>query len=252
MPYANPTRYRNQLAIYYPGKYGSAGQKRKRSQSVYTGKTAVPKTVATYGKPVTNATNFGISRRAGLGTRKTVIMPYYTTKTVTMAGGLTQKIFDFGVNCGYDPDLDVGGHQPMMFDEMANIFERYRVIKCNYKIQFSTAREHINCSITVSDASSPSGAVFETVVENGMNQQRFLHANNNNVFTGCIDLVKVDGLTKREYDARHNTLFTQNPGDIIHLFGHLENLGLDNTFVAISIYLEFVVECEGTRVTSQS
>lgn len=256
MPYANPYMYRAKLASFYPRKYGGSGYIRKRSRYGYTSKTAKAKTVATYSKPVVNPSNFGISQRAGLGTKKTVIMPYYSTLQITTgATGTVTKILDFAANGAFQPDLSGGGHQPLMFDQMTSIFERYRVMKCTYRIQIHpNANNTINYVIGVNDAGAPAASIanFEMVVENGMSQQKFNSSTNPIIFTGIIDCSKVDGLTKSEYVSRTGDFFNSNPSDVIHLFGFAHNIAGTATNVNVSVYLEFEVECEGTRVTTQS
>jgi hypothetical protein len=84
-------------------------------------------------------------RRTGFGSRKMFLrtrnpfsvgsmrcpLHYYTTVTVDGNAGnmVAGGIWQFSANCLYDPDVTSIGHQPMYFDNLMEVFKKYRVKK---------------------------------------------------------------------------------------------------------------------------
>lgn len=53
--------------------------------------------------------------------------------TTTLSSLITS--WRYNLNSLYDPDRTGGGHQPYGFDQLAGLYNRYRVIGCHYRIE---------------------------------------------------------------------------------------------------------------------
>lgn len=58
-------------------------------------------------------------------------MKYASTITTAAVSG----VYQFRLNSLYDPDLTGIGHQPMAFDNLSLLYNKYRVISCGWRIQ---------------------------------------------------------------------------------------------------------------------
>lgn len=89
-------------------------------------------------------------RRTGFGSRKMFLrtrnpftvgsmrcpLHYYTTVSVNgqAANMVAAGIWQFSANCLYDPDVTGIGHQPMYYDNLMEVFKKYRVRKAYIKV----------------------------------------------------------------------------------------------------------------------
>lgn len=71
---------------------------------------------------------------SGFGTSKTVRMRY--RDIITLDAGLAiPALYDFRANSVFDPDVALGGHQPMGFDQWATHYQHYTVIGSKIKVR---------------------------------------------------------------------------------------------------------------------
>jgi len=203
----------------------------------------------------------GVSSRAGFGTRKVVNMIYcekginVTTPTVGGAGD-----YIFRINSIFDPNFTGGGHQPSLHDQMANIFERYTVYGCTYKVTFSnsSASNRQAVGVYVSDRSD-TVADFTTLVEQGSVEWGTLPVatagGSQRTFTGYVDLPKLMGMEKDQYiaDANYCPEFGSDPNDpaFLHCV-YADIAGGGTTVITIVVELIFNTLCLGTRLIPQS
>jgi len=241
-----------------PVTAGMLMAKRKR-KSLYPG-SSKKKQKTTYNSPAIR-TPIGVSSRAGFGTRKVVNMIYcekginLTTPTVGGAGD-----YIFRINSIFDPNFTGGGHQPSLHDQMANIFERYTVYGCTYKVTFSnsSASNRQAVGVYVSDRSD-TGADFTTLVEQGSVEWSTLPVatagGSQRTFTGYVDLPKLMGMEKDQYiaDANYCPEFGSDPNDpaFLHCI-YADIAGGGTTVITLVIELVFNVLCLGTRLIPQS
>lgn len=83
------------------------------------------------GGMLTNRTNV----RAGLGFPKRMVMThrYCEQVSLTSTAGVLNK-YQWSCNGMYDPNVQVGGHQPYYFDQMMALYNHYTVIGSKIKI----------------------------------------------------------------------------------------------------------------------
>lgn len=70
-------------------------------------------------------------RLFGQQRRKLVRLRYYAEENLTAASQQTPVVLWWRANGPYDPDVRLGGSQPTGFARWAQLYDRYRVLKCN-------------------------------------------------------------------------------------------------------------------------
>lgn len=75
-------------------------------------------------------------RSAPLGLSRTAKLYYNETVAFSTAalGACSVKVFS--CNSLYDPNVTGGGHQPMGFDQLITLFNRYTVVRANIEVEF--------------------------------------------------------------------------------------------------------------------
>lgn len=69
---------------------------------------------------------------------KDVKLRYVSTKTLGMSSvGVDSATFQFAFNGLFDPDIAVGGQQPVGFDQLMAVYSQYRVTACKCTITAS-------------------------------------------------------------------------------------------------------------------
>lgn len=166
---------------------------------------------------------------------------YSTTVTLSTL----QNYYRMNLNSLYDPDLTGTGHQPYGFDQMAALFNRYRVFGCSYVINGYQANNPIRIGcVPTNDAASPANMAslielprskFTTQVPGGPRAQ----------IKGYVSLPSLTGRTKAQYmaDDRYQAQNNANPQEALIL--NIMAAKLDDTTVdgcLITITLNF--HCE--------
>lgn len=70
----------------------------------------------------------------GKGFPKKVVMTHKYKCTLSATANGTMQRYDFRANGMFDPEVAVGGHQPMYFDQMTALYDHYTVIGSRIKI----------------------------------------------------------------------------------------------------------------------
>jgi len=169
----------------------------------------------------------------------------YATTITTDAGG--QYIFNLnGLN---DPDRTGVGHQPYGFDELATIYNRYRVISCGWRVNQATGTAGTPVIIS-SMPSNDASIIFANMGEMVENpRSKYVTQNvgaNAIVLHGKSYIPKLMGRTKTQYMADDNyaALVTANPSELGLLYIQTFNGLSGNQFSGIGLHvvLEFTVE----------
>ncbi len=129
------------------------------------------------------------------------------------------------LNSIFDPNNAVGGHQPYGYDQLAALYNRYRVLKTRWKITFGNQAGSydlvvvpINGALATAITTSLS---FETACEVPYAQQRVQGGGGapTVIVNGKIDLNKLGGVKLSEYldDDRFEAQIGANPAEVINL-----------------------------------
>lgn len=164
----------------------------------------------------------------------------------------------FNMNSLYDPNRTGTGHQPYGFDNLALLYNRYRVISCGWRATRPIVSS-ANPAVLLSYPSNDASITFTTLDEwKEQPRAKYLHiqpgANNGNL-TGKCYLPSLMGRTKAQYmaDDKYEALVNANPTEQGLLYFYLADyLGAPLTATAIHVILEFTVEWFDVKHLNQS
>lgn len=171
-------------------------------------------------------------------------MKYATTVTTDATG---QYIFN--LNSLYDPDRTGLGHQPYGFDNLALLYNRYRVISTGYRVIMPTSTT--GTPITVS--ALPSNDLGITFADDSVIREnpraKYIVQNPGAtalVLHGKVHIPSLMGRTRAQYmaDDNYQAVVTSNPSEqaLLYLGGFNALTGAPLQFVALNVILEFTVE----------
>jgi hypothetical protein len=169
----------------------------------------------------------------------------YSESLATVTG--TNQVMN--LNSIFDPDRTGTGHQPYGYDQLAALYNRYRVLAVDYKITFHA--EALGFYIVV----LPSNGVLATAItnqasytlasESPRSQVRCQGVGANDVIIrGTIKLNELNGTTLTEYlaDDRFQAIFGSNPTELILL-----NVGTYNqngSTLVVDFTIELIYHCD--------
>ncbi len=162
-----------------------------------------------------------------------------TTSTLTTAANNNV----FRLNSIFDPDAAVGGTQPYGYDQAAALYNRYRVLKTRYRVQFLASTGSYNCAVipsngalnaAPSDLTTFTGAIMNPHAKYKTYSLGALAP----TFTGSVNLNVLGGVRQIEYltDDRFEAQIGANPAEVISL-----NIASHNP-TGGTISIAFVVE----------
>jgi hypothetical protein len=145
---------------------------------------------------------------------------YFSPSNVTLAGSqVTMRM-----NSIFDPNSAVGGTQPYGYDQLAALYNRYRVLKCRWRITFSASTAGYSvCVVPVNGALNATVADQTTFTSATM--VPYAQYRNYNlggiapIVRGRMDLNVLGGVTSMEYltDDRFEAQIGANPAEVISL-----------------------------------
>lgn len=153
------------------------------------------------------------------------------------------SMYQFNLNSVYDPDRTGVGHQPYGFDQLAALYNRYRVISCSYVINVSSGANVRFASIASNE--TPSVLSLSDLVERPKAQWKVQPAGANPQYLkGSCYIPSLVGRNKAEYmaDDRYQSNITGSPAELALL--SIMCRQLDDTAVDAfcSITLNYTVE----------
>ncbi len=164
-----------------------------------------------------------------------------STSVLTTAG--SNQVFR--LNSIFDPNAAVGGTQPYGYDQLATLYNRYRVLKTKYKVIFAAATSGYNAVVVPSNgALNPVVSDLTTLTAAAMNPwARYVNYNLGAPpprVSGKINLNVLGGVARVEYltDDRFEAQIGANPAEVISL-----NIGIQNPSAG-TITISYMVELE--------
>lgn len=147
-------------------------------------------------------------------------MKYADTFQLTTAGG---SVYRFNLNSTFDPNRSGVGHQPYGRDQLAILFNRYRVWRVSYAISMynsSTSTKVAVCPSNIEMGASTTSEIMENPQSKWAIQ---LPGGSQKVIRGTVDLAKLTGRTKTQYmsDDRYQAEASASPAEllILNIFG---------------------------------
>jgi len=238
--------------------------KRKRKMKVKIEDGTRPSKKATYREPVLfRNTQLG-QRRTALGQMKVVKLNWTNKNNIPTATAGNGSLLEFAVSSAFKPDtILANSRQPMGYDQMTPLFDRYYVTNVKYKVAFwSPSNESRLVGVYISDRQplALNNVSIETLVEQGLCQWKTLTQNTSGpcttMFTGEIDCPKVVGKTYAQFvaDDTYGSIVSSSPANGVFLYLFAANadigatIGLTPTFLELEMTVRFV----GSQITPAS
>lgn len=164
-----------------------------------------------------------VPSRVGLGNKLSAKL-IYVEKNITLSGALAGSLATYIIraNSCFDPDFTGVGHQPMGFDQLMAIYERYCVVGTKFKLVGTnrSSTQSITFGYQVNDAAAvAAGSSFTTAVEQGQSEFITLTvaptSKATGTLTGYINNPNVMGQSYEEYigDDTNQAAGSSNPAD---------------------------------------
>jgi hypothetical protein len=188
-------------------------------------------------------TNFENISRTFLDPHKYITLRYSEVANFTLATVTgTQALFR--LNSIFDPNAAVGGHQPYGYDQMAALYNRYRVLACRWKITFGTQASTYKIVILPINGALASAITTSLTFETACETPRArLYTQGGGgaptvVANGHIKLNDLNGVTIPEYlaDDRFEAQIGANPAEVMNLI-----IGIYNPTTG-TITIDYTVE----------
>lgn len=174
-------------------------------------------------------TSFGTQSPLSARLRTTLT---YASKQTNIT--LSSIDYQFRLNSLFDPDFTGGGHQPKGFDQLAALYQRYRVYRARWEVSWSIVSSGFYPTFVGAVATNENtGFTDITDFAETAHSQWMLVGNSyplkTGKFRGVVDLAKLNGKTHAAYAADDTTqaLITANPTEILNL--HVMQQTLDNS-----------------------
>lgn len=169
----------------------------------------------------------------------------YSTSTVTNATG--QAVFN--LNSLFDPDRTGIGHQPYGYDPLANLYNRYRVISCGWRVQNPTGAT--GSAITTAALPSNDLGIVWVATDEMLENPRCKYIVQNPgapvvTLRGKQYLPKLMGRSRAQYmaDDNYQAIVTTSPNELGLLYLQTFNAlsGAATGGIGLTVLLEFTVE----------
>jgi hypothetical protein len=146
-------------------------------------------------------------------------LKYTTVNTLTGTGTTGQKVFR--LNSLFDPDLTGVGSQPMCFDQLAAVYQKYLVTAASWEVQYTNLNSTAAAVVTVPSDVSLSGSVFEALCEQKRAKNSVLAINSGGISSvthrGFIKMSDLHGQPQLDSDDTQYALVSTNPSDVAFL-----------------------------------
>lgn len=157
--------------------------------------------------------------------------------------------FQFRLNSVFDPNLTGVGHQPYAFDNLATLYNRYRVVSCGWRLQQPSRTDGSSVIIAClpNNDTSISWPDFGVMAEN----PRTKYVTNNPgapvaTLSGKSYLPRLMGRSRAQYmaDDNYQSIVTTNPSEnaILYIASFAAQTGVALPSVPINVVLEYTVE----------
>lgn len=167
--------------------------------------------------------------------------------------------YQLRLNSIFDPNLTGVGHQPYGFDQLALLYNRYRVYACKWNLRFQTYTAGVNYYLCAFPSNDPPSSIsnFDDIREKPRSKYVMQMSGNTPVtLRGKISLPSLTGRTKSQYmaDDRYQATFTNDPQEVMLLNIFAFNAGslTSQPNGLCTAELTYYIECFDPNVLAQS
>lgn len=168
-------------------------------------------------------------------------MKYSEVFTLSIANNYTQIM---NLNSLFDPNSTGVGHQPYGFDQLAAIYNRYRVISTSYVVNAYQGSQAIRYAVMPCNSLPPINNLSE-LCENPRAKFRVqIPGGSTSVIKGKSYLPALMGRTKSQYmaDDRFQAQSTAGPAELALLYISGQSMVDGSLDIQLNVTMEFLVE----------
>lgn len=191
--------------------------------------------------PRRKITNVNLVSMTPIAQRYITKMKYSQPAVLAVTNGYVQVM---NLNSVFDPDRTGVGHQPYGFDQLAALYNRYRVIGCSYNITAYNGTTPIRFGALPTNEVPPIGNLDE-LCENPRSRWAIqVPGGNTKMIKGYVSIPSLTGRTKAQYmaDDRYQSTVTGNPQELALLSIYAQTLANVNVDVNVTITMNYTVE----------
>lgn len=162
--------------------------------------------------------------------------------------------WQMNLNSIFDPDATGGGHQPYGHDQLAVLYNRYRVISCSYVLTAYSGSTGICYGCMPANDIKTFGSVSELRENPRARFTTQYPGGSSTKIVGKVYLPAITGRSKNQYmsDDRYMAVFGASPQEQIVLNMAALDLAEAGTNINWTVTLEYTVECFDVRPLAQS
>lgn len=184
----------------------------------------------------------------GFPDRMITKLEYRTAGIYNFAGSTIR--YDYNLNSIFDPEVALGGHQPLWTDQYQAIYNKYRVFKCLYKITITALSTGGTPARYVALSSAQPTSALPATIGDAWEQNRTGNKvlpsgpDKLTVVKGVIYLPRLQGQTPTEFkgDDGNSAPLIANPTNPAILRTMLESVNGNPTEYSFDIQLTYFVE----------
>jgi len=161
-------------------------------------------------------------RFTGVAPTTYVTLKYYEFVSFSMATTVgSQQLFN--LNSLFDPNRTGTGHQPYYYDNLALMYNRYRVLRAKWRITVSASLGVLAAVVPMNGTTTSvsNQTTFEAVAEMPWAKNTIIPASGGPIYTfkGSIDMNVLNGVPKQEFldDDRFEAQIGASPAELIVL-----------------------------------
>lgn len=242
-------------------KYGrSTSTRRPRSKSTKKLTKKVTKK-ATYNNPVMSGFK-KLAPRPGPGGNEILCTLLYTERgSLTGAAVGAASTYQYAVNSLFDPNLTGTGSQPIPYDQLAVIYERYIVYEVEYRVVMANQSSGTDGVVGISFGDQTTTTTdHDRYIQNGQSEWNVLTrqggSHDHLSFSGKIDLAAANGVTKQVYfsDDIYQSIVTGSPAEayIMNIFSAALDPTATGPLIRYEVELRMKAKLFGNQLTVSS
>lgn len=163
--------------------------------------------------------------------------------------------YAMNLNSIYDPNRTGVGHQPYGFDQLATLYNRYRVISCGWRITAPSSTGTVQLG-TLPANEALTILQFSELKENPRAKYVIQHVGGNvQTVSGKVYIPSLVGRTKQQYlaDDRYQATVTSDPAElaVLNIFA-ANNGGVGINGQVMNVLMEYTVEFFDIKPLAQS
>jgi hypothetical protein len=167
----------------------------------------------------------------------------YSENLVHVPAAITHT-YQYRLNSLYDSNLTGSGHQGYFYDQLANIYNRYRVTACKYRITFTNVNTPCRVGVVPTNNDIPSDMDDLTVTP--FNRHGIINAMTSGgktelTLSGYVSLTKLLG--ENLADDRDQAITNANPSNVVPLNIMTESLDKSTTITTLNYIVELTYYC---------